>query len=160
MQDNFLFNDTIAANIAYGKPGATQEEIEAAAKLAHAHDFIMEKEDGYNTMVGERGVSLSGGQKQRIAIARALIRKPSLLILDEATSALDTESERMVQNAIDDLVGKITIIIIAHRLSTIAKCDKVAVVANGGVAEYGTREELLALGGIYTKLHEMQFDNH
>jgi ABC-type multidrug transport system fused ATPase/permease subunit len=111
-------------------------------------------------MVGERGVSLSGGQKQRIAIARALIRKPSLLILDEATSALDTESERMVQNAIDDLVGKITIIIIAHRLSTIAKCDKVAVVANGGVAEYGTREELLALGGIYTKLHEMQFDNH
>ncbi|MBO7224030.1 MAG: ABC transporter ATP-binding protein [Kiritimatiellae bacterium] len=160
MQDNFLFNDTIAANIAYGKPGATQEEIEAAAKLAHAHDFIMEKEDGYNTMVGERGVSLSGGQKQRIAIARALIRKPSLLILDEATSALDTESERMVQNAIDDLVGKIIIIIIAHRLSTIAKCDKVAVVANGGVAEYGTREELLALGGIYTKLHEMQFDNH
>lgn len=160
MQDNFLFNDTIAANIAYGKPGATQEEIEVAAKLAHAHDFIMEKEDGYNTMVGERGVSLSGGQKQRIAIARALIRKPSLLILDEATSALDTESERMVQNAIDDLVGKISIIIIAHRLSTIAKCDKVAVVANGGVAEYGTREELLALGGIYTKLHEMQFDNH
>ena len=159
MQDNFLFNDTIAANIAYGKPDASQEEIEAAAKLAHAHDFIIEKEDGYNTMVGERGVSLSGGQKQRIAIARALIRKPSLLILDEATSALDTESERMVQNAIDDLVGKITIVIIAHRLSTIAKCDKVAVVANGGVAEYGTREELLALGGIYTKLHEMQFEN-
>lgn len=160
MQDNFLFNDTIAANIAYGKPDATQEEIEEAAKLAHAHEFILEKEDGYNTMVGERGVSLSGGQKQRIAIARALIRKPSLLILDEATSALDTESERMVQNAIDDLVGKITIIIIAHRLSTIAKCDRVAVIANGGVAEYGTREELLALGGIYTKLHDMQFDNH
>lgn len=157
LQDNFLFNDTIAANIAYGKPDATQEEIEAAAKLAHAHDFIMEKEDGYNTMVGERGVSLSGGQKQRIAIARALIRKPSLLILDEATSALDTESERIVQNAIDDLFGKITIIIIAHRLSTIAKCDRVAVVANGVVAEYGTQEELLALGGVYTKLHEMQF---
>ncbi|MBO7299172.1 MAG: ABC transporter ATP-binding protein [Kiritimatiellae bacterium] len=157
MQDNFLFNDTIAANIAYGKSGATQEEIEAAAKLAHAHDFIMGKEDGYNTMVGERGVSLSGGQKQRIAIARALIRKPSLLILDEATSALDTESERIVQNAIDDLFGKITIIIIAHRLSTIAKCDRVAVVANGVVAEYGTQEELLALGGVYTKLHEMQF---
>lgn len=159
MQDNFLFNDTIGANIAYGKPDATQEEIEAAAKLAHAHDFIMEKEDGYNTIVGERGVSLSGGQKQRIAIARALIRKPSLLILDEATSALDTESERIVQGAIDDLVGKITIIIIAHRLSTIAKCDKVAVVANGGVAEYGTRDELLALNGIYTKLHAMQFNN-
>lgn len=158
MQDNFLFNDTIAANIAYGKPDATQEEIEEAAKLAHAHEFILEKEDGYNTMVGERGVSLSGGQKQRIAIARALIRKPSLLILDEATSALDTESERMVQNAIDDLVGKITIIIIAHRLSTIAKCDRVAVIANGGVAEYGTRDELLALGGIYTKLHDMQFE--
>ncbi len=158
MQDNFLFNDTISANIAYGKPDATQEEIEEAAKLAHAHEFILEKEDGYNTMVGERGVSLSGGQKQRIAIARALIRKPSLLILDEATSALDTESERMVQNAIDDLVGKITIIIIAHRLSTIAKCDRVAVIANGGVAEYGTRDELLALGGIYTKLHDMQFE--
>lgn len=158
MQDNFLFNDTIAANIAYGKPDATQEEIEEAAKLAHAHEFVLEKEDGYNTMVGERGVSLSGGQKQRIAIARALIRKPSLLILDEATSALDTESERMVQNAIDDLVGKITIIIIAHRLSTIAKCDRVAVIANGGVAEYGTRDELLALGGIYTKLHDMQFE--
>lgn len=158
MQDNFLFNDTIAANIAYGKPDATQEEIEEAAKLAHAHEFILEKEDGYNTMVGERGVSLSGGQKQRIAIARALIRKPSLLILDEATSALDTESERMVQNAIDDLVGKITIIIIAHRLSTIAKCDRVAVIANGGVAEFGTRDELLALGGIYTKLHDMQFE--
>jgi subfamily B ATP-binding cassette protein MsbA len=160
LQDNFLFNDTIAANIAYGKPDATQEEIEEAAKLAHAHEFILEKENGYNTMVGERGVSLSGGQKQRLAIARALIRKPSLLILDEATSALDTESERMVQNAIDDLVGKITIIIIAHRLSTIAKCDRVAVIANGGVAEYGTRDELLALGGIYTKLHDMQFDNH
>lgn len=160
LQDNFLFNDTIAANIAYGKPDATQEEIEEAAKLAHAHEFILEKEDGYNTMVGERGVSLSGGQKQRIAIARALIRKPSLLILDEATSALDTESERMVQNAIDELFGKTTIIIIAHRLSTIAKCDRVAVIANGGVAEYGTRDELLALGGIYTKLHEMQFDNH
>jgi ABC-type multidrug transport system fused ATPase/permease subunit len=155
-----LFNDTIAANIAYGKPDATQEEIEEAAKLAHAHEFILEKEDGYNTMVGERGVSLSGGQKQRIAIARALIRKPSLLILDEATSALDTESERMVQNAIDELFGKTTIIIIAHRLSTIAKCDRVAVIANGGVAEYGTRDELLALGGIYTKLHDMQFDNH
>jgi subfamily B ATP-binding cassette protein MsbA len=158
MQDNFLFNDTIAANIAYGKPDATQEEIEEAAKLAHAHEFILEKEDGYNTMVGERGVSLSGGQKQRIAIARALIRKPSLLILDEATSALDTESERMVQNAIDELFGKTTIIIIAHRLSTIAKCDRVAVIANGGVAEYGTRDELLALGGIYTKLHDMQFE--
>ncbi len=157
MQDTFLFNETIAYNISYGKPDATREEIEAAARLAHAHEFIVEKENGYDTIVGDRGVSLSGGQKQRLAIARALIRHPEVLILDEATSALDTESERHVQNAIDDLVGKMTIVIIAHRLSTIAKCDMVAVVANGGIAEYGTQEELLARGGIYTKLHAMQF---
>ena len=157
MQDTFLFNSTIADNIAYGKPDATQEQIEAAARLAHAHEFIMQKELGYNTVVGERGISLSGGQKQRIAIARALLRNPSILILDEATSALDTESERHVQQAIDELMGRMTIIVIAHRLSTIAKCDKIAVVANGGVAEYGTQTELLAKNGIYTRLHTMQF---
>ena len=158
MQDTFLFNATIAENIAYGDPDASQEQIEYAARQAHAHEFILEKEQGYNTMVGERGVSLSGGQKQRIAIARALLRNPAVLILDEATSALDTESERNVQAAIDELMGRMTMIVIAHRLSTIAKCDHVAVIANGGVAEYGTHLELLAKGGIYTRLHDMQFD--
>ena len=159
LQDTFLFNDTIAANIAFGKPDATREEIEEAARLAHADEFIRAKENGYDTMVGERGVSLSGGQKQRIAIARALIRKPELLILDEATSALDTDSERAVQAAIDDLMGRLTVVVIAHRLSTIAKCRHVAVVANGGVAEYGTQAELLRNpDGIFTHLHTLQFE--
>ena len=157
MQDTFLFNSTIADNIAYGKPDATREQIEAAARLAHAHEFVTQKELGYDTMVGERGSALSGGQKQRIAIARALLRNPSVLILDEATSALDTESERFVQQAIDELMGRMTIIVIAHRLSTIAKCDKIAVVADGGIAEYGTQTELLALNGSYSKLHVLQF---
>lgn len=157
MQDTFLFNATIAENIAYGCPDAPHEQIVRAAKLAHAHEFILQKEKGYETFVGERGASLSGGQKQRIAIARALLRNPAVLILDEATSALDTESERHVQAAIDELMGRMTIIVIAHRLSTIAKCDHVAVIANGGVAEYGTQAELLAKGGMYTRLHEMQF---
>lgn len=157
MQDTFLFNASIADNIAYGCPDASQERIEGAARLAHAHEFILEKEQGYTTIVGERGTSLSGGQKQRIAIARALLRNPSVLILDEATSALDTESERHVQAAIDELMGRMTVIVIAHRLSTIAKCDHVAVIANGGVAEYGTQTELLAKDGLYTRLHDMQF---
>ena len=156
MQDTFLFNATIAENIAYGKPDATPEEITAAARLAHAHDFIMAKEQGYDTLVGERGSALSGGQKQRIAIARALLRGPAVLILDEATSALDTESERVVQQAIDDLMGRMTIIVIAHRLSTIAKCDRIAVIEDGGVAELGTQTELLAQNGLYAKLHGMQ----
>lgn len=157
MQDTFLFNATIAENIAYGCPDALRERIEQAARLAHAHAFILDKPEGYDTVVGERGVSLSGGQKQRIAIARALLRNPSLLILDEATSALDTESERIVQDAIDELMGRMTVIVIAHRLSTIAKCDRVAVIAGGGVAEYGTPTELLARDGIFSRLHQMQY---
>ncbi|MCL1910155.1 MAG: ABC transporter ATP-binding protein/permease [Kiritimatiellaeota bacterium] len=157
MQDTFLFNATIAENIAYGKPEATPDEIIAAAKLAHAHEFITAKEHGYDTIVGERGAALSGGQKQRVAIARALLRDPSVLILDEATSALDTESERVVQQAIDDLMGRMTIIVIAHRLSTISKCDKIAVITDGGVAEYGTQTELLAKNGMYARLHGMQY---
>ena len=157
MQDTFLFNATIAENIAYGCPDAPRESIEHAARLAHAHEFILEKPEGYDTVVGERGVSLSGGQKQRIAIARALLRNPSMLILDEATSALDTESERHVQAAIDELMGRMTVIVIAHRLSTIAKCDRVAVIAGGGVAEYGTHAELLARDGLYSRLHRMQY---
>ncbi len=158
LQDTFLFNATIAENIAYGKPDATQEEIEAAAKLAHADEFILAKENGYATVVGDRGIALSGGQKQRIAIARALIRKPEVLILDEATSALDTDSERAVQAAIDELMDKLTVIVVAHRLSTVSKCKHVAVVANGGIAEYGTQEELLRIpNGIFAHLHALQF---
>ena len=158
LQDTFLFNDTIAANIAFGKPDATREEIEEAARLAHADEFIRAKPDGYDTLVGERGTALSGGQKQRIAIARALIRKPELLVLDEATSALDTDSERAVQAAIDELMARLTVVVIAHRLSTVAKCRRIAVVSGGGVAEYGTREELLAIpGGIFARLHKLQF---
>ena len=158
LQDTFLFNATIAENIAYGKPDATREEIAAAARLAHAEEFILAKEDGYDTVVGDRGVSLSGGQKQRIAIARALLRKPEVLILDEATSALDTDSERAVQAAIDDLMDHLTVIVVAHRLSTVAKCKRIAVVADGGIPEYGTREELLAIpGGIFARLYGLQF---
>ena len=158
LQDTFLFNATIAENIAYGKPDATREEIEAAAKLAHADEFIQSKEKGYDTLVGDRGIALSGGQKQRIAIARALIRKPEVLILDEATSALDTDSERAVQAAIDELMERLTVIVVAHRLSTVTKCKHVAVVANGGIAEYGTQEELLRIpNGIFAHLHRLQF---
>lgn len=160
LQDTFLFNDTIAANIAFGKPDATREEIEEAAALAHADEFILSKPDGYDTVVGERGMALSGGQKQRIAIARALIRKPELLVLDEATSALDTDSERAVQAAIDELMGKLTVVVIAHRLSTVAKCKRIAVISGGGVAEYGTREELLAIpDGIFAHLYKLQFSS-
>ncbi len=159
LQDTFLFNATIAENIAYGKPDATREEIVAAAKLAHADEFIRAKENGYDTVVGERGVALSGGQKQRIAIARALIRKPEMLILDEATSALDTDSERAVQAAIDDLMGHLTVIVIAHRLSTIAKCRRVAVVEKGGVTECGTHAELLKNeNGTFAHLYKLQFE--
>lgn len=158
LQDTFLFNESIADNIAYGNPDATREEIIAAAKAAHAHEFILAKEKGYDTLVGERGGSLSGGQRQRIAIARALVRHPEILILDEATSALDTDSERAVQAAIDELMNKMTVVVIAHRLSTIAKCDHVAVLANGGVAEYGTKETLLQNPrGIFAHLHHLQF---
>ena len=156
LQETFLFADTIASNIAYGCPGATREQIEDAARRANAHDFIAALPQGYETVLGERGAGLSGGQRQRIAIARAILRNPPILILDEATSALDTESERLVQADIDRLMGHHTVIVIAHRLSTIAKCDKVAVLGNGGVLEYGTRDELLALGGVFRRLSELQ----
>ncbi len=156
LQDTFLFADTVAANIAYGRPDATREEIEDAARRANAHDFIAALPKGYDTLLGERGAGLSGGQRQRIAIARAILRNPPILILDEATSALDTESERLVQSDIDRLMGHHTVIVIAHRLSTIANCDKIAVLGNGGVAEYGTRDELLALGGMFKHLSELQ----
>ncbi len=157
-QDTFLFNDTVAGNIAYGLPHAPQAKIESAARRAHAHEFIMEMPQGYDTVIGEMGMLLSGGQRQRLAIARAILNDPEILILDEATSALDAESERMVQVAIDDLVEGRTVFAIAHRLSTIMNCDRIVVFDRGRMVEMGTHAELLAKSGVYRRLHDMQFD--
>lgn len=154
-QDVYLFCGSIRDNIAYGKPGASMEEIIAAAKRANIHDFIMELPDGYETFVGERGTRLSGGQKQRISIARVFLKNPSILILDEATSALDNESERFIQKSLDELAKDRTTITIAHRLSTVRNADEILVVADTGIAERGTHEELLAKGGIYAHYYEM-----
>ncbi len=156
-QETFLFSGTIASNIAYGRDNVTPEEIIEAAKMANAYDFIMEFENGFNTEVGERGALLSGGQKQRIAIARALIQNPQIMILDEATSALDTESERLVQDALDKLMIGRTTFVIAHRLSTIINADKIVVMDKAEIKEVGNHDELLAQGGIYKKLYETQF---
>jgi subfamily B ATP-binding cassette protein MsbA len=156
-QETILFGVSVGENIAYGRPGATPEEIESAAKAANAHDFIMELPEGYDTLVGERGASLSGGQRQRIAIARALLRDPRILILDEATSALDTESERLVQAALDRLMDGRTTFVIAHRLSTIQHADRIVVLKEGTLVEQGSHEELLARNGLYRRLYERQF---
>ncbi|MGI8493802.1 MAG: ABC transporter ATP-binding protein [Pyrinomonadaceae bacterium] len=156
-QETVLFNDTIRYNISYGKPDATAKEIEEAARIAFAHDFIAELPNAYETMVGERGIFLSGGQRQRIAIARAVLVNAPVLILDEATSALDTESERLVQKALANLMENRTSIVIAHRLSTIRKADKIVVMERGRIAETGTHNELLETGGIYKRLYELQF---
>jgi len=155
-QEAILFNDTIFNNIAFGVEGATEEDVIAAAKIANAHDFIMEKEDGYQTNIGDRGAKLSGGQRQRISIARAILKNPPILILDEATSALDTESEKLVQEALDRLTGSRTTIAIAHRLSTIKNADMICVMHEGRIVERGKHEELLALNGYYKKLTDMQ----
>ena len=155
-QDPILFNDTIFNNIAFGVENATMEQVIAAAKIANAHDFIMEKEHGYDTNIGDRGQLLSGGQRQRISIARAILQNPPILILDEATASLDTESERMVQEALDYLMSSRTTISIAHRLSTVKKADEIIVMNEGQIVEKGTHDELLLKNGYYKKLYEMQ----
>ena len=155
-QEPILFNDTIFNNIAFGVEGATMDQVIAAAKIANAHDFIMEKEDGYNTNIGDRGMRLSGGQRQRLSIARAILKNPPILILDEATASLDTESEKLVQEALDRLMSTRTTIAIAHRLSTIKNSDEIIVMHEGHIVERGKHEELLALNGYYKKLTDMQ----
>lgn len=155
-QEAILFNDTIRANIAFGLPDATDQQIEDAARIANAHDFILQTEQGYQTIVGDRGCRLSGGQRQRISIARAILKNPPILILDEATSALDTESERLVQEALERLMRTRTTIAIAHRLSTIKNADEILVLHDGRIVERGTHAQLIALGGYYKRLGDMQ----
>jgi len=155
-QEPILFNDTIAANIALGKPDASEAEIIEAAKIANAYDFILSKEEGFKTMIGDRGSKLSGGERQRLTIARAVLKNPPILILDEATSALDTESEKLVQDAINNMMKNRTSIVIAHRLSTIRHADEIIVLQKGTIVERGNHDELLAQNGYYRKLIEMQ----
>jgi ABC-type multidrug transport system fused ATPase/permease subunit len=157
-QDVVLFGGSIKENIAYGKPGASDEEIVAAAKNANAHEFVSNFPEQYETIVGERGIKLSGGQRQRIAIARAILKDPAILILDEATSSLDSESEQLVQEALENLMKGRTSFVIAHRLSTIRNADKIVLIDKGVVSESGTHAELMNLNGLYRKLSEMQFD--
>jgi len=156
-QDTILLNDTVHANIAYGMPQATRAEVERAAEAANATEFVARLPEGYDTMLGERGARLSGGQRQRIAIARALLRDAPILILDEATSALDTESERLVQQAIDRLMRDRTVLVIAHRLATVRHADQILVLDGGRIVERGTHDALLASGGLYRRLHDLQF---
>lgn len=158
-QEIVLFDDTISRNIAFGQTGADQSSIEQAAKAAYAHEFILRLPEGYETIIGERGVKLSGGERQRLAIARAILRDPPLLILDEATSALDTESERIVQLALTNLMKNRTTVVIAHRLSTIQNADRIVVLDRGAIVETGSHEELLRKGGMYQRLHAMQFQD-
>jgi ATP-binding cassette, subfamily B, bacterial len=157
-QDVFLFTGTLRENIAYGSLGATHEDIVRSAKQAHLEDFIAALPDGYETQIGERGLKLSGGQKQRIAIARMFLKNPPILILDEATSALDTETERIIQKALAELSKNRTTLVIAHRLATIRSADRIVVVTEDGIAEQGTHDELIEQGGIFAKLHKVQFE--
>jgi len=155
-QDTVLFNDTIGYNIAYGRPGATDAQIEHAASLAQVHDFVLRMPDGYKTRVGERGLKLSGGEKQRVAIARTILKDPRLLILDEATSALDTRTERDIEAALRAVSSQRTTLVIAHRLSTVVDADEIIVLADGRIAERGTHRDLLALDGVYAHMWALQ----
>jgi ATP-binding cassette, subfamily B, bacterial MsbA len=156
-QETVLFNDTLRNNIAYGQPSVSQNQVEAAARAALAHDFIMELPSGYDTMIGERGVRLSGGERQRIAIARAILKNAPILILDEATSALDSESEALVQSALQNLMTGRTVLVIAHRLSTVRRADRIVVIENGTIADIGAHEDLMKKLGTYRRLYDLQF---
>jgi subfamily B ATP-binding cassette protein MsbA len=156
-QETVLFNDTVRNNIAYGQPHVSQNQVEEAARAARAHEFIGGLTEGYNTMIGERGVRLSGGERQRIAIARALLKNAPILILDEATSALDSESESLVQAALQNLMSGRTVFVIAHRLSTVRRADRIVVLDNGTISDIGAHEELMQRAGTYRRLYELQF---
>ena len=156
-QETILFNDSIRANIKYGLQSVTDDQLYKAAKNANAYDFIIEQPNGFDTLIGEKGVRLSGGQRQRIAIARAILKNPSILILDEATSSLDNESEFLVQKAIDNLMRDRTVLVIAHRLTTVENADTIVVMKDGKIADYGSHEDLLKKDGVYTRLYNKQF---
>jgi subfamily B ATP-binding cassette protein MsbA len=158
-QGTILFHNTIRNNIAVGRPGATDAEIETAARHAYAHDFILEKPQGYETIIGEKGIALSGGQRQRLSIARAILRDAPILVLDEATSEMDAEGERAIQTALEELMRGRTTICIAHRLSTIQKADLIVVMENGRIVETGTHAGLIQSRGVYCKLYELQFES-
>jgi ABC-type multidrug transport system fused ATPase/permease subunit len=160
LQTSLLFSDSIKANIAYGRPSATEEEVIAAAKAAQAHEFIEGFPNGYATIVGERGVTLSGGQRQRVAIARALLMDPRILILDDSTSSVDTQTEKLIQAALDNLMEGRTTFVIAHRLSTVRRADMILVMDKGRIVEHGTHNELLKLGSLYTEIHDLQLVDH
>ena len=159
-QETYLYHDTIRTNLLYSKLDASQEEIEAACKTANIHDFIVDLPEGYDTVVGERGYRLSGGEKQRIALARVILKDPRILVLDEATSSLDSESESLIQEALNRVMADRTSIVIAHRLSTILAADQILVIDRGQVLEKGTHAELLSINGLYAQLYKTQFRNH